>query len=80
MKEKPNPELLKKLFEHTLSDNPAIRAAAYTAMENFEPDDSIVSCLLSGLEDENPQVRKAAGGALIDLGYLNTMPASKNAG
>ncbi len=77
MKDKPNPELLHKLFEHTMSDNPNIRAAAYTALENFTPDDSVVSCLLAGLEDESPAVRKAAGGALIDLGYLNSMPASR---
>ena len=77
MKDKPNPELLHKLFQHTMSDNPQIRAAAYTALSNFEPDDSVISCLLAGLEDENPAVRKAAGGSLIDLGYLNSVPHSR---
>ena len=66
-----NTDLLHKLFLHTLSDDPHVRAAAYLALSNFEPDDSILSCLLNGLEDDNAAVRKAAGSVLIEFGYLN---------
>lgn len=63
--------LLSRLFEHTLSNDPNIRAAAYTAMTNFEPDSSILTCLNNGLNDHDAIVRRAAGGALIQLGCLN---------
>ena len=66
-----NTDLLYKLFRHTLSDDPHVRAAAYLALSNFKPDDSIKICLLTGLEDENAAVRRAAGSVLIELGYLN---------
>ncbi|MGE4485816.1 MAG: HEAT repeat domain-containing protein [Oscillospiraceae bacterium] len=64
-------DLLVKLFEHTLSDDPKLRAAAYRALANFPPDDSIVSCLLSGLSDEDHGVRRAAGSVLMSHGYLS---------
>lgn len=63
-------DLLKKLFEHTLSQDPKLRAAAYRALVNFPPEDSIVSCLLSGLSDEDYGVRRAAGSVLMSYGYL----------
>jgi len=61
-------ELLHKLFSHTLSNDPKLRAAAYLALSNFTPEDSILSCLLAGLEDPAPEVRKAAGSVLIQFG------------
>lgn len=64
-------ELLKKLFQHTLSDDSMIRAAAYRALSNFQPEDSIISCLLNGMEDPSATARHAAGASLIHLGCLN---------
>ncbi|NCB53015.1 MAG: HEAT repeat domain-containing protein [Clostridia bacterium] len=64
-------DLLVKLFEHTLSQDPKLRAAAYRALVNFPPEDSIVSCLLSGLSDEDRVVRRAAGSVLMSYGYLS---------
>ena len=63
-------ELMVKIFSHTLSDDPQIRAAAYKALSNFRPQESVVTCLMSGINDEEPFVRKAAGASLISLGYL----------
>lgn len=65
-------ELLHKLFEHTISDDPNLRAAAYRAMANFDPpDNSTLSCLINGLNDPDSSVRKAAAATLLNLGYLN---------
>ena len=65
-------DLLHKLFQHTLSDDPNLRAAAYKAMANFNPPDtSTISCLMNGLNDPSATVRKAASSALLNLGYLN---------
>jgi HEAT repeat protein len=63
-------QLLLSLFSHTMSEDPHIRAAAYRALSNFDPEDSIISCLLNGMSDENPLVRKAAGSSLIKFGYM----------
>ena len=64
-------DLRSKLFGHTLSDDPHIRSAAYRALANFDPDDSIITCLLNGLEDDDIIVRRSAGSVLIEFGYLN---------
>ena len=64
-------QLLIRLFEHTLSEDPKIRAAAYRALGNFEPEMSVISCLLNGLEDTDPHARRAAGASLIKFGYFN---------
>ena len=64
-------ELMVKIFSHTISDDPQIRAAAYKALSNFQPQESVVTCLMNGINDEEPLVRKAAGASLISLGYLN---------
>ena len=61
-------ELLHRLFAHTLSPDPKLRAAAYSALSNFSPEESVLSCLLAGLEDESPDVRRAAGSVLIQFG------------
>jgi HEAT repeat protein len=64
-------QLLIRLFEHTLSDDPKIRSAAYKALGNFEPEMSVISCLLNGLDDNDPQARRSAGASLIKFGYFN---------
>ena len=70
-------DLLVKLFEHTLSGDPKLRAAAYRALANFPPDDSIVSCLLNGLSDVDSGVRRAAGFVLMSYGYLSETVKSR---
>lgn len=64
-------QLLIRLFQHTLSEDPKIRTAAYRALGNFEPEMSVISCLLNGLDDNDPNVRRAAGSSLIKFGYFN---------
>lgn len=66
-----NSALIIRLFEHSLSEDPQVRAAAYRALGTFEPEDSIVSCLLNGIDDENSTVRREAGKVLIRFGYLD---------
>lgn len=65
-------ELLTKLFSHTLSDDPKIRKAAYKALRNFEPEYSVISCLLNGLDDSDSEVRRMAGAVLMSFGYINS--------
>ena len=67
---KDNSEILSKLFEYTLSDDPLLRSAAYRALGNYPKEDSIISCLLNGLEDEDPGVRKTASYTLLSFGYM----------
>ena len=67
---KDSSEILPKLFEYTLSDDPKLRSAAYRALGNFPKEDSIISCLMTGLEDEDTGVRKTAAYTLLSMGYM----------
>ena len=59
-------ELLRRLTGYTKERNPALRAAAYTALGRV-PAEEAVDCLLKGLEDEHQGVREAAKKALEEL-------------
>ena len=59
-------KLMRRLIGYTKDRNPALRAAAYTALGRVPAEES-VDCLIKGLEDEHEGVREAAGKALGGL-------------
>ena len=63
-----NPKMLSRLLEHSLSEDPRLRSAAYMAMRHFPPGEDVISCLIKGLSDENELVRETAARTLDALG------------
>ena len=56
------------LFELTLSSETEVRAQAYEALGHFKGETSVISCLLSGIYDPDPQAKLAAIHAIANVG------------